>query len=142
MKEPFQSPAEAAGTDSLAEIIVARGADIKGGQHNGLDIFVPAAEHDLYLREPAGVGRRAQEPLPKSHAAENCQPLPQSRRGARVAPRLRPDCHVEYCSKNAHSGVIRWRKFLFWPRRARIWRTTPARRSGQQRSAICSSGTI
>src|SRR6266702_3422521 len=37
--------------------------------------------------------------MTKSHAAGNCQPSPQSRHGARLAPRLRPDCHVEYCSK-------------------------------------------
>src|ERR1700731_1721264 len=42
--------------------------------------------------------------MTKSHAAGNCQPSPQSRHGARLAPRLRPDCHVEYCSKNAHGG--------------------------------------
>src|SRR6202171_5589611 len=42
--------------------------------------------------------------MTKSHAAGNCQPSPQSRHGARLAPRLRPDCHVEYCSKNAWRG--------------------------------------
>src|SRR6266403_1066667 len=42
--------------------------------------------------------------MTKSHAAGNCQPSLQSRHGARLAPRLRPDCHVEYCSKNAWRG--------------------------------------
>ena len=44
--------------------------------------------------------------MTKSHAAGNCQPSLQSRHGARLAPRLRPDCHVEYCSKKADGGVI------------------------------------
>src|SRR5438132_8254978 len=42
--------------------------------------------------------------MTKSHAAGNCQPSLQSRHGARLAPRLRPVCHVEYCSKNAWRG--------------------------------------
>ena len=44
--------------------------------------------------------------MTKSHAAGSCQPSPRRRHGTGLAPRLRSDCPVEYCSKTKTVGVI------------------------------------
>jgi hypothetical protein len=49
-------------------------------------------------------GRAGDLPVGPSIFKESRQPSPQNRHGARLAPRLRADCHVEYCRKNARDG--------------------------------------